>query len=37
VQGGRLRADAEADGVLQYLAVGLAAVINVFNPSKLFI
>jgi N-acetylglucosamine repressor len=37
VQGGQLRADAEVERVLQYLAVGLAAVINIFNPSKLFI
>jgi N-acetylglucosamine repressor len=37
VQSGRLRADAEVERVLQYLAVGLAAVINLFNPSRLFI
>ena len=37
VAAGRLRADAEVEWVLQYLAVGLAAVINLFNPSKLFI
>jgi N-acetylglucosamine repressor len=36
-QGGRLRADAEVERVLQYLAVGVAAVINLFNPSKLFL
>jgi N-acetylglucosamine repressor len=37
VQAGRIEIDAELDHVLGYLAVGLAAVINVFNPSKLFI
>jgi N-acetylglucosamine repressor len=37
VQSGQLQADAEIEQVLQYLAVGLAMVINVFNPSKLFI
>jgi N-acetylglucosamine repressor len=37
VRDGGLRVDAEVEHVLQYLAVGLAAVINLFNPSKLFI
>jgi N-acetylglucosamine repressor len=37
LQSGRLQADQEIEQVLQYLAVGLAAVINLFNPSKLFI
>jgi N-acetylglucosamine repressor len=37
VQGGRLQVDAEVERVLQYLAVGVAAVINLFNPSKLFL
>lgn len=36
-QAGRLDAAAEFEQVLQYLAVGLAAVINIFNPRKLFI
>jgi predicted NBD/HSP70 family sugar kinase len=34
---GELTADEEFERVLQYLAVGLAAVLNVFNPSKLFL
>jgi N-acetylglucosamine repressor len=37
LQEGELRADAEVEQVLQYLAVALAAVINIFNPSQLFI
>jgi N-acetylglucosamine repressor len=37
VQSGQVRADAEIEQVVRYLAVALAAVINVFNPSKLFI
>jgi N-acetylglucosamine repressor len=37
LQAGRLRAAREIEQVLQYLAVGLAAVINVFNSRKLFI
>lgn len=37
VQGGELRVEAELGQVLQYLAVGVAAVINLFNPSKLFL
>jgi predicted NBD/HSP70 family sugar kinase len=37
VQSGELQADAELSEVLEYLAVGLAAVINLFNPSKLFV
>ncbi len=36
-QAARLTVTAELERVLQYLAVGLAAVINVFNPSKLFL
>jgi N-acetylglucosamine repressor len=34
---GAVEADREVGRVLEYLAVGLAAVINVFNPSKLFL
>jgi N-acetylglucosamine repressor len=34
---GTVEADREVTRVLEYLAVGLAAVINVFNPSKLFL
>jgi N-acetylglucosamine repressor len=34
---GELPIDDALDDVLQYLAVGVAAVINIFNPSKLFI
>ena len=37
IASGSLSADAEIEQVLQYLAVGLAAVINLFNPSKLFL
>jgi predicted NBD/HSP70 family sugar kinase len=37
VRSGQLDASAELDHVLQYLAVGLAAVINLFNPSRLFL
>jgi predicted NBD/HSP70 family sugar kinase len=34
---GRLDATVELDKTLEYLAVGVAAVINIFNPGKLFI
>lgn len=34
---GEIQAEAEVARVLEYLAVGVAAVINIFNPSKLFI
>ncbi|MBL8794382.1 MAG: ROK family transcriptional regulator [Planctomycetia bacterium] len=37
VQAGELQADAEFGRMLEYLAVGIAVVINVFNPQKLFI
>ena len=37
VQSGKLQADGEFERVLEYLAVGLAAVINLFNPQKLFL
>jgi N-acetylglucosamine repressor len=37
IQAGRFQADEQIDQVVQYLAVCLAAVINIFNPSKLFI
>ena len=37
LQSGQLRAEDELEAVLQYLAVGLAAVINLFNPNKLFL
>jgi N-acetylglucosamine repressor len=37
VQAGELRPGEEFERVLQYLAVGLGAVINIFNPSKLFV
>jgi predicted NBD/HSP70 family sugar kinase len=37
VQAGKLQADGEFTRVLEYLAVGLAAVINLFNPQKLFL
>jgi predicted NBD/HSP70 family sugar kinase len=34
---GELTADAELDRIGRYLAIGLAAVINLFNPSTLFV
>lgn len=37
IRNGQLCADGEIDHVIQYLAVGMAAVINIFNPSKLFL
>jgi N-acetylglucosamine repressor len=37
VRTGKLNAERECEDVVQYLAIGLAAVINVFNPSTLFI
>jgi N-acetylglucosamine repressor len=37
VRSGQLEVGGEFERVLQYLAVALAAVINVFNPSKLFL
>jgi len=37
VQSGAIECDAELAEVLDYLSVGVAAVINIFNPSKLFI
>lgn len=37
IQSGDDRAEQELDRVMEYLAVGVAAVINIFNPSKLFI
>jgi N-acetylglucosamine repressor len=36
-QSGEVAIGEEFERVLQYLAVGLAAIINVFNPSKLFV
>jgi predicted NBD/HSP70 family sugar kinase len=37
VQAGRLTCKEELDETLDYLAIGVAGVINIFNPSKLFI
>ncbi len=37
LQSGEARADEELGQILEYLAVGLAAVVNLFNPSKLFV
>ncbi len=34
---GEVEAESELGEVLEYLAVGLAAVINIFNPSKVFV
>jgi N-acetylglucosamine repressor len=36
-QAGKLKVGDDFERVLQYLAVGLAAVINIFNPHKLFV
>jgi N-acetylglucosamine repressor len=37
IRSGQLDAAAEVERVLQYLSVGIAAVLNVFNPQRLFI
>ncbi len=37
IQSGEVEAGHEMELVLQYLAIGLATIINVFNPSKLFV
>ena len=37
LKAGQIKADREISLVLEYLAVGLAAVINLFNPQKLFV
>ena len=37
LRSGKVRADEELDRILEYLAVGMAAVVNLFNPSKLFL
>jgi N-acetylglucosamine repressor len=37
LRSGEVDADEELGTVLEYLAVGLAAVINIFNPSKVFV
>ena len=37
LEAGELTADAELDRIGRYLAIGLAAVINLFNPSTLFV
>jgi N-acetylglucosamine repressor len=37
VQAGKITLGPEFDEVIEYLSVGLAAVINIFNPAKLFI
>ena len=37
VRRGQLNADEDCREVIQYLSIGLAAVINIFNPSTLFI
>jgi N-acetylglucosamine repressor len=34
---GKVKADNELDQIVEYLAVGMAAVVNLFNPSKLFL
>ena len=37
LRSGQVRADEELDRIMEYLAVGMAAVVNLFNPSKLFL
>jgi N-acetylglucosamine repressor len=37
LQSGTVQADKELTEVVEYVAVGLAAVINLFNPSKVFV
>ncbi len=37
LQSGEVRADVELGQILEYLAVGLAAVVNLFNPNKVFV
>ena len=37
LRSGQVRADEDLDRILEYLAVGMAAVINLFNPGKLFL
>jgi len=37
LQSGEVCVDAELGQILEYLAVGLAAVVNLFNPNKLFV
>ena len=37
IQSGDIHADAELDRTLEYLAIGLAVVINLFNPEVIFI
>jgi N-acetylglucosamine repressor len=37
LQSGEVQAEKELGEVLEYLAVGLAAVVNIFNPSKVFV
>ncbi len=37
LQSGQLQAPDEIDHVLQYLAIGIAAALNLFNPARLFL
>jgi N-acetylglucosamine repressor len=37
VRSGELRADAEIDRTIEYLAIGVAALVNIFNPAAVFV
>jgi N-acetylglucosamine repressor len=37
VRSGQVRADAEIDRTIEYLAIGVAAIANIFNPAAVFI
>jgi N-acetylglucosamine repressor len=37
VRSGELRADAEIDRTVQYLAIGIAAIVNIFNPAAVLV
>ena len=34
---GELRADAEIDRTIEYLAIGIAAIVNIFNPAAVLV
>ncbi len=37
VRSGQVRADAEIDRTIQYLAIGIAAIVNIFNPAAVLV
>ena len=37
VRSGKLRADAEIDRTVEYLAIGIAAIVNIFNPAAVLV